>query len=171
MGGSSAAAAAAAGSGWRFLAPYYVANTLLVAAFAGAGAYFRAFTPDGSDHSRLHSVHALGAWERQALTVYVLALTWRVSGAGVWGACRAACWRPLVCAASLTRASPTAAAAGDAAVLGPLRADCVLLRQGVSAGAWAGGRRFGGMHSTPAARAAPCTARCQSRTPHVHNQR
>uniref|UniRef100_A0A383WA51 Thioredoxin domain-containing protein n=1 Tax=Tetradesmus obliquus TaxID=3088 RepID=A0A383WA51_TETOB len=51
----------------RFLDPYYFVNSLLLLVYGGLRAYFVYFTPEGSEHSRFHSLHDLAAWEKQLM--------------------------------------------------------------------------------------------------------
>jgi hypothetical protein len=46
----------------RFTDSYYLYNSLLVLLYLPLRLYFRIATPDGSDYSRLHSVHEFSTW-------------------------------------------------------------------------------------------------------------
>lgn len=62
----------------RWLSAYYVVNATLLAALPAACYWFRTATPEGSTHSSVHSVAALAAWERQAMTAYASVVGFQV---------------------------------------------------------------------------------------------
>lgn len=48
----------------RFLDPFYPVNALLVLVYFPLRVYFTRVTPEGSDYSRLHSLHEFSTWVR-----------------------------------------------------------------------------------------------------------